>query len=398
VALKIAGKIEESMLDIKKRCNFSYEKNGAGKLKIGYVSPDFREHAVGILINEMFRFHDRERFEAFAYSLVDVVDEISSKIKTNVDSFVDISKVSPEVAARRINDDKIDILIDLAGYTTYSSPSIFALEPAPIQALFLGYPNSMGSDSIKYLLADRQIVDESLEPFYSEKIVYLPSAFLSSPMEISKKKKHRKEYGIPAEAFVFCCFSTSYKIEPNTFAVWMEIMNEVPESLLWVSRVSDDHSERMRKEAEKLGMSGDRLLFTAKEDMPDYLARMGLADLFLDTFIYSAGSTAVCSLYAGLPLLTLAGATNASRMGASICTASGLGELVCESEEAYKDRAIQLASDPNELKSIRNRLAKERETLSIFDTASFVQDLERGFLKLWEHHLSGQAPENITID
>ncbi len=397
VAIKIAGKIEESMADIKKRCNFSYEMNSAGKLNIGYVSPDFRMHAVGILINEMFRFHDRDKFEVFAYSLVGVDDEVSANIKTIVDSFVDISKVSPETAARRINDDKIDILIDLAGYTTYSCPSIFALQPAPVQALYLGYPSTTGADYIQYLLADAQIIDKDLEPFYSEKIVYLPSAFLSSPMEISKKPKEREEYGIPADAFVFCCFNTSYKIEPNTFAVWMEIMNEVPESLLWISKVDDAHCERIRGEAEKRGISGKRILFAEREEMPDFLARMAHADLFLDTFIYSAGSTAVCSLYAGLPLLTLAGPTNSSRMGSSICTASGHAELVCKSKEEYKARAIYYANNPEELKSISNRLLEEREDLPIFDTAAFVQNLENGYMQIWERHLDGKPTENITL-
>lgn len=398
VALKIAGKIKESMADIKKRCNFSYGENRTGKLKIGYVSPDFRQHAVGILISEMFRFHDREKFEVFAYSLVDVDDHISVNIKSHCDSFVDISKISPEAAARRINEDKIDILIDMAGYTTYSCPSILAIEAAPVQAQFLGYPDTTGADYIHYLLADGQIMDEGLEPFYSEKIVYLPQAFLSSPMEISKEKKSRKEYGIPEDAFVFSSFNANYKIEPQTFHVWMEILKELPKSILWLSKESDDFCERIREEAKQRGVDPERIIFAERESVPGFLALLGLADLFLDSFIYGAGSTAVCAVHAGLPILTLRGPSYTSRLGASVLAASGLSHMICKSQDEYKDRAIELAKNPNELLLIRKRLAEERETLPIFDTSAFVRNLERGFTAMWERHLKGEPPENISIE
>lgn len=393
-----ANQISKSVKNIKEACSFTYSKSNNNKLRIGYVSPDFRKHAVGILINDMFRHHDREKFEIFAYSLTSVDDELNRKIRSDVDYYRDISLMAPKDAATLINSDKIHILIDLAGYTTHSRPSIFSIQPAPVQAGIIGYPNTTGGNAIQYLLADKHLMGEDLEPFFTEKVVYLPYAFLSSPMEISQKQITRKDYGLPEDAFVFCCFNASYKIGPDTFNAWAEILKNVPDSVLWLSESNSVFRKRLKEAFEKRQIAPSRLIFAKKDPDPEYLARIGLADLFLDTFIYSAGSTAVCSLYAGTPLLTRSGTTNASRMGASIVAAAKLETLICYSDKEFIEKAVYYAKNTEELNNIKQTLLNDKKSLPLFDTGLFVKNLEAAFQMMWERYLKGLSPKSFGIE
>lgn len=375
---KAANTIER-ILELKKRLNFRYKHNKNNKLRIGYISPDFRRHAVGELIYDIFRHHNREKFEICAYSMLPEIkgDFYQQRIMEGCDYFVDISHDSFEKAARKINNDRIDILIDLAGYTTYTHTEILALEPAPVQAHFLGYPDTMGADFIRYILADSWLIPDELEKEYTEKVIFLPHAFVSSPAAISKRQMTRHEFGLPENAFVFCCFNSSYKIEPEVFGVWMDILREVMEGVIWLRMTNDRATDNLQNEAEKAGIDSSRLIFAEKLPKDEYLARYRLADLFLYTFLYSAGSTAVWALYGGLPVLTYAGKTNASRMGASIVSAAGLPEMICHSHVEYLDRAVYYARHPDKLPEVK-------KDADLFNTRKVAGYLETAYLKMWE--------------
>lgn len=375
----------QKMAPIKARCNFAYS-SVTEKLKIGYISPDFREYAVGKIVKDMFQYHDRTRFEVYAYSTIDYQDAITESIRAGCDYFVNISAMTAEVAARKIHADGIHILIDLAGRTIGNGLEILALQPAPIQAQFLGYPDTLGAEFIQYAIADSALITPEIAQTYTEEIIYLPHAFFSSPMEISQRTLTRAEFGLPDDAFVFCCFNSHYKITPDLFDVWMRILQQVPKSVLWLTGGCEILIANLRREAETRGIDGNRLFFTEKLPNSEYLARYRLADLFLDTFIYNAGSTAISALWAGVPVLTRSGNTNASRMGASICAAAQLKSLICSSSEEYQKQAIYLATHRRSLTYYRGKLTKNRDQLPLFNVPGFVQTLENTLGQMWENY------------
>ncbi|VXD23638.1 TIGR03032 family protein [Planktothrix paucivesiculata] len=377
VAQKHADGIKKSI--IPKKSQFVYPEK-TDKLRVGYVSCDFREHAVGRLISQVFKNHNREQFEIFGYHLLNIEDEVTKTIKKGCDKFRDISQLSAMNAAGQINADGIDILIDLAGYTSYSKPEIFAYQPAPIQASFLGYPQTMGANFIPYLLTDEWLVPPELAPYYSEKIIYLPHQFICSPMEISEQQFTRTQVGLPENSFVFACFNRSYKITLDLFAVWMAILRQVQDSVLWLSLALEDTMQNLRRRAGEMGVAAERLIFAPKIPHPEYLARLQLADLALDTWIYNGVSTTIAALWAGLPVLTKVGLTHASRMGASICASAGMTEMICNSVEEYEQKAIDSASHPQELQRLRQRL--NPRCVPLFDGSGFVGHLETAFRQM----------------
>jgi len=377
VAQKHAEVINKSI--IPKKSPFVYPEK-TDKLRVGYVSCDFREHAVGRLISQVFKNHNREQFEIFGYHLLNVEDEVTKTIKKGCDQFRDISQLSAINAAGQINKDGIDILIDLAGYTGYSKPEIFAYQPAPIQASFLGYPQTMGANFIPYLLTDKWLVPPDLAPYYSEKIIYLPHQFICSPMEISGKQFTRAQVGLPENSFVFACFNRPYKITPDLFAVWMAILRQVQDSVLWLSSALEDTMQNLRRRAVEMGVAAERLIFAPKLPHPEYLARLQLGDLALDTWIYNGGSTTIAALWAGVPVLTKVGLTQASRMGASISASAGITEMICASVQEYEQKAIDSASHPQELQQLRQRL--KPRCVPLFDGSGFVRDLETAFRQM----------------
>jgi uncharacterized protein (TIGR03032 family) len=383
-----AQNIQQLASKTRDRLNFQHAHAQTPKLRIGYISPDFREHAVGRLVYDMFQYHDRARFEIYVYSTVDFNDRITQHIREHCDVFVDLAFLSTEAAAKRIYADGIQILIDLAGYTVNNGSEILALQPAAIQAQFLGYPDTMGADFIQYVIADRWLISPEIATSYTEEIVYLPHAFVASSLEISDRPMTRSEFGVPESAFVFCCFNSHYKIEPEVFGAWMDILTQVPQSVLWLTGGAPRVMDNLRSHATEHGIDPTRLIFTEKLPHAEYMARYRLADLYLDTFIYNAGSTATAALWAGLPLLTKLGDTNASRMGASICAAAGLENLICDRAETYIQKAIHLATHPQELAEIRDRLQENRDRLPLFNLKGFVQSLEVAFRQMWDSHIS----------
>jgi uncharacterized protein (TIGR03032 family) len=359
------------------------------KLRIGYISPDFRQHAVGRLIYPLFAAHNREVVEVFVYDLINADDELTKKIRAGCDVYVDLSKSSHKAAAQRIHEDGIHILIDLAGYTTHARPQILALQPAPIQVQFLGFPNTMGADFIQYLLADSWLIPEQLEEYYTEKVVYLPHAFVGAPLPIAERNAMtRAEFGLAEDATVFCvnCINAHHKIDPSVFAAWMEILRQVPDSILWITDGAKTMRDNLQQAAASYDIAPERLVFVPKLPLPEYLARLALADLALDTFLYTGGFTAVANLLAGLPLLTRVGETYASRMAASICAAAELEQLICDNTDAYIKRAVELVTQKQELATIRTILQKQREQLPLFDMKNFAQHLEAAYQKIWNLH------------
>ena len=375
------------------------KRNKAHKIRLGYFSMDFRNHAVTFLTAGLFEAHDREKFEVFAFSFgLDIKDEMRSRLEGAFDGFIDVRGKSDEEIAELARQMKIDIAIDLAGFTGDSRTSIFALRAAPIQVNYLGYPGTMGADYMDYLIADRVLIPEKSRAHYTEKIVYLPCFQANDrEREIADKVFTREELGLPQCGFVFCCFNNNYKITPGTFAGWMRILKSVDAGVLFLYASNNVVIVNLRKEAAQSGVDPNRLVFGTKLAPPEYLARFRVADLFLDTFPFNAGTTASDALWAGLPLLTLTGETFASRMAASLLRAIDLPELITSTQEEYEALAIELATQPERLAAIRQKLERHRLTTPLFNTKFFTQHIEGAYAQMYERYHSDLAPEHIDV-
>jgi protein O-GlcNAc transferase len=358
------------------------------KITLGYLSGDYQLHATAYLIAELFEKHDRNRFEVIGYGYgPDDGSAMRQRLLAAFDRFVDLRDVSFQESAQRIAADEVDILIDLKGYAGTTRPAILAMRPAPIQVNYLGYPGTMGAPFMDYILVDDFIVPSDQQPFFTEKLVHLPGCYQinDSKREITSHAPTRAECGLPAEGFVFCDFNNSYKITPEMFSIWMDLLKEVPGSVLWLLEGNSDVAVNLLREAEARGVAADRLVFAGKKPMAEHLARHRLVDLFLDTFPVCAHTTASDALWAGCPLLTLAGETFIARVAGSLLRTIGLPELITTSFDAYKALALRLARDAKMLADLRARLAVNRLTSSLFDATQFARNLEKAYIRMWEH-------------
>ena len=349
--------------------------------RIGYLSADFRNHAMGNLIHGMFACHDRQRYEVFAYSLADVSDEITEVIRRGVDHYAIVAGDSSEAIAERIRADRIDVLIDLMGHTHHGRPSVLALRPAPLQLHYLGYPGSLGADWIDGVIADAWLIPPEHDIHHRETVHRLPWGFVSSSPLVdqgppAQPPPSREGLGLPADAVVYACLNRPEKITPAVFDSWLEILRQVPGSVLWIINDQPRVEERLRARLDAAGLEPQRLLFSPKMESTAFGRACALADLLLDTSPYGSGATAVTALAAGLPLLTCPGDTFASRMGASLCAASGLEELICPTPESYLQCAIELGRQPAELQRLRRQLLERHGELPLFNTAAWVGHLE----------------------
>ncbi len=370
------------------------------RLRLGYVSPDYQEHAVAHVIQRLFALHDRSYFEVYAYSLHQGdSSQYRRKLETTCDRFVELTDLDDLTAAEHIYDDEVDILIDLAGYTQHSRAEIFALRPAALQVSWLGYPSSLGAEFIDYCIADAIVVPAARERLFQEKLVYMPYSYqiYNNHQSIADRIDGRAALGLPEFGFVFCCFNLSLKIEPVIFTLWMRLLRRVPGSVLWLVDPGGKAKNNLRREAQAQGVAAERLRFAARDEMEIYLARYRLADLFLDTLLYNAHSTASDALWAGLPVLTCPGETFASRVAASVVTAAGLPEMVCKDLTEYEARAAHLAAHPRELAAIRKKLQDNRATCALFDTAGFVRHLEAAYKIMWERAAAGLPPDSFSV-
>ena len=356
------------------------------RLRIGYMSCDFRWHAVSILTAELFELHDREQFEIYGIDFsVDDGGSMRKRVISAMDHHLPIQTLNDEEAAQLIRAHEIDILIDLTGLTSGARYPILAYKPAPIQISYLGFVGSCGMPQIDYILVDRFLFPEELALFYLEKPLYLPEVYQSndSQREIGATPS-REVCQLPADGFVYCSFNGSYKITPEVFAVWMRILKRVPHSVLWLVADNPWAQQNLSDQAHKHGIDPNRLVFAERVAPAEYLARYRVADLLLDTSPYNAGTTASDALWAGLPVLTCPGRTFASRMAGSLLNAVGLNELIAADWLAYENKAVQLALQPEELANYRQRLASSAKSSPLFDTRRFVRNLE-ATLKLAMH-------------
>jgi predicted O-linked N-acetylglucosamine transferase (SPINDLY family) len=369
------------------------------KIRIGYFSADFKNHPVAFLIAELFELHDRSQFEIYGFSLVNAADEMRERLKLAFDHFIEVGRKSDIEVAQLCRSLTIDIAIDLTGFTQDARTGIFAHRAAPLQVNYLGYPGTMGADYIDYIIADKTLISPELQSCYSEKVVYLPNSYQVNDRKrlISDRQFTRQELGLPENGFVFCCFNNNYKILPATFEGWMRILKVVEGSVLWLLQDNFWAAQNLKKEAEKLGIAADRLVFAERMPLPDHLARHRQADLFLDTFPYNAHTTTSDALWADLPVLTLTGQSFASRVAASLLNAIGLPELITNTQEEYEALVIELALNPKKLADIKLRLASNRLTAPLFDTPLFTKNLENAYIKMVERYRADFEPEHISI-
>ncbi|MCI3131388.1 tetratricopeptide repeat protein [Phenylobacterium aquaticum] len=352
------------------------------RIRVAYVSSDFRIHAVGHLVSELFCHHDRSRFEVTGYALGPRADdEVRRRIQGDLERFVDVADMDDLAVAQAIRSAETDIVIDLNGFTTHCRTGIFTYRPAPIQINYLGYPGTMGMDAYDYVIADRHVIPPGSEVHFTEKVIRLPGSYQVNSIRQAEvaPTPTRAEAGLPERAFVFASFNDNKKILPEMFDVWMRLLKAVPDSVLWLFGNSDLTVRNLTAEAVRRGVSADRLVFARQAPMDQHLARQKLADLFLDTFPYTAHTTASDALGMGLPIVTCTGQGFASRVAAGLLRELGLGELVAEDIDAYERLALQLAGDPDRLAGIRARLAAALATARVFDTQAVCRDLERAF-------------------
>jgi predicted O-linked N-acetylglucosamine transferase (SPINDLY family) len=370
------------------------------RIRIAYLSADFGQSPTSSLLAGVFEQHDRKRFETFAVSFErHKPSEMLSRLKGSFDQFIDGENRSDIDLARLLHEHQIDIAVDLMGYTRRSRTSIFALRPSPIQINYLGYPGTMGADYIDYIIADRFIIPDTKRHFYSEKIIYMPETFQAndSKRKIDSAPSSRAGAGLPENAFVFCSFNNSYKITPVYFDIWMRLLRQIDGSVLWLLGGNNDLERNLRKEAEDRGVNAARLIFATRVAYANYLARFRLADLFLDTFPFNAGTTASDALWAGLPLVTCSGETFASRMAGSLLRAVGLPEMVTESTSAYEALVCKLARNPDLMAAIRNKLAANLTSYPLFNTQLFTRHIEKAYTAIWERHRARLPAQDIHI-
>ncbi len=370
------------------------------RIRLGYFSADFHAHATSYLMAELFEKHDRSKFELIAFSLgPPAADGMRARLEASFDRFIDVVDSSDVEISELASILEIDIAIDLKGFTQDARTGIFANRAAPVQVNYLGYPGTMGANFIDYLIADSLVLPEKDREYYSEKIVYLPDTYQvnDSTRNISGRAPGRSEVGLPDNGFVFCCFNNNYKITPDVFDVWMRLLHKMPGSVLWLFEGNPVASANLKMEAERRGISADRLLFAQRVGLADHLARHKLADIFLDTLYYNAHTTASDALWAGLPVITCLGETFAGRVAGSLLNAIGLPELITHSLDQYEALALELATSPEKLLAIRKKLELNRQTHPLFDTNRFTKNIERAFELMHERHQAGLAPAHIHI-
>jgi predicted O-linked N-acetylglucosamine transferase (SPINDLY family) len=409
--LSLANLVDDPMFQLARACDYAKHAIGvptlpsprvaapagsAGprKLRIGYVSSDLREHAVGFGMTELFETHDRNDFEIYAYYCgIDRSDATQQRIKNSVDRWVEIRSLSDAQAAKQIADDGIDILVDLNGYTKDARTKVFALRPAPVIVNWFGFPGTMGTPYHHYLIADPHIIPEGYERYYSEKVMRLPCYQPNDRRRtVAARRPARGDEGLPQDAFVYCCLNGMQKLTPSVFNAWMSILNQVPNSVLWLLGGPKDTNARVCQRAEQHGVSPDRLIFAEKRPNPEHLARYPLADIFLDTHPYGAHTTAADAMWMGVPLLTVPGRSFASRVCTSLLHAAGIGDLVCPTMDVYVTRAIELGRSPEKVAAIKQRLIAGRDTCLLFDTTTLARHLEDLFRQMWREYEAGSLP------
>jgi len=385
-----AAQLAAAQRYVAKKVNLDVPKlaNPAGyghkKIRIGYCSSDFSLHPVSMLTVEMFELHDRERFEVYGYCWSpEDGSALRARVIAAMDHFTRINTLSDQEAAEKIRADEIDILIDLQGQTAGARPNMLAYRPAPVQITYLGQPATTGFPFIDYVIADKFLIPEESAKYYSEKPLYMPDVYqVSDRKRVAGPKPTRQSCGLPETGFVFCSFNNNYKLTPEMFDVWMSILRRVPGSVLWLLADNQWAEDNLRLEAQARGVDATRLVFAGRVSPENYLARYLIADLFLDSFPFNAGTTANDALFMGLPVLTCSGRSFASRMAGALLTAARCPELIVADLQSYEEKAVELAIEPTKAQRLNSRLCGERSAGSLFDTAKLVRNIERHWIDL----------------
>jgi predicted O-linked N-acetylglucosamine transferase (SPINDLY family) len=375
-------------------------KRKPGKIRVGYLSGEFREQATAYLTAGLYECHDKQKFEIIAFDNgVNDRSPMRNRLESAFDKFADISKLSDAAAAALIASHEIDILVNLNGYFGESRTGIIAQRPAPIQVNFLGFPGTLGASCMDYIIADDCVIPENETRYYTEKMVRLPGSYQVNDWRraIADTVPSRPACGLPPGGFVFCSFNQSYKLAPEIFARWMAILKQTPESVLWLLEGHPRFAENIRREATAAGVESERIVFAPKLAVEDHLARLTLADLFLDTLPYNAHTTASDALWAGVPLITCRGTSFPGRVAASLLMAVGLAELVTENLDAYQALAVKLAGDPALLAGLRKKLAENRLVSPLFDTVRYARNLEAAYLTMIQTWQNAKPPEDFAV-
>ncbi len=379
---------------------FKHQTTISERLRIGYVSSDFKDHAVAYQIRGLLASHDRSKFTVHGYACnPDDRTPYRRRMAEACDCFVDVHQRTNVDIARRIRDDGIQVLIDMAGHSRNNRLGIAALRPAPVQVSYLGFLASTGADFMDYVLADPIVVPEDHAWHYTEKVVYLPHCYQANDdgMPEGRPIQQRRDWHLPLKAMVFCSFNQPYKIDAALFATWMRILHRVPNSVLWLVERSALARQNLCRVAAEAGIDPSRLIFTGFVPMELNLARLKLADLVLDTRIYNGGATTSNALWAGVPVLTVLGRHWVSRMSASALHAVGLPELIARDLQTYEDMAVALAHDPQRLRELWHRLEEQRHTSPLFNTARFTRHVEKAFTQMWIRHCQGLPPASFHV-
>jgi predicted O-linked N-acetylglucosamine transferase (SPINDLY family) len=375
---------------------------GARRIRIAYLSPDFRIHPIGYLVPELLERHDRAYFEVMAVSYgPNDGSDIRARLVRSVDQFHDVVAKSDREIAQLVHELEVDIAVDLAGHTEHARPRVLALRPAPIQVGYLGHCGTVGAPFIDYIIADGIALPRDQQRHFCEQIVHLPDCFLvnDSTQEMSAGASSRGGAGLPDDGFVFCCFNKSYKITPEVFDVWMRLLRQVDGSVLWLTKNNDLATENLRARATRRGVDPGRVIFAPSVPRrADHLARQRLADLFLDTLPYNAQTTACDALFAGLPVLTCRGKAFGGRVAASLLHAAGLPELAVSTLDEYEALALELATDERRMQAIRRKLADNRATCPLFDADRFRRHIEAAYTMMWDIWRRGEKPRGFSVD
>jgi protein O-GlcNAc transferase len=371
------------------------------RIRVAYLSADFRAHPVSHMVAGIFECHDKSRFDITGVSFSPSDSSaVRQRIEKACDRFIDVGDMSDAEIAEMLLETEVDIAVDLMGPTQGARPAVFSCRPAPIQLIYLGYSGSSGAPYIDYVLADRIVVPDSEQKLYRENVVYLPDSFMGpdSKRAISPDTPSRTEEGLPESGFVWSTYSNSYKVSPQVFDVWMYLLRKIDGSVLWLSQYGAQAMDNLRREAHLRGVGPERLVFARRvTHNHDHLARLRLADLFLDTAPLGAHSTVCDSLWAGTPVLTCTGATFGGRVATSLLSAIGLTELIADGLSEYEERALRLARNPQLLATLRAKLVDHRDSFPLFDTKRFTRHVEAAYTAMWERFMQGQAPAPISV-
>ena len=376
------------------------ERYDHDRIRVAYVSSDLRNHPVAYLTSGLFEQHDRSRFEIVAISSGAVKESAErTRLKAAFDRFIDVPDKNDREVAQLMRELEIGIAVDLNGHTEGARTAAMALRPAPVAVNYLGFPATMGSDYIDYIIADGYVIPPGLETYYSEAVVRMPDVFQvnDSRRKASERTPSRTEAGLPDQGFVFCTFNRSNKISPPFFDVWMSLLAEVEGSVLWLVGGKPQVEKNLRAEAQRRGVDPTRLVFAAPVPYADHLARHRCADLFLDVLPFNAGTTTSDALFMGLPVVTPSGGAFAARMAGSLLTAVGLPELIASSMEEYRGHALRLAQNPAALAEVKAKLARNKDTSPLFDTKRFCRHLEAAYVTMWERIQRGEKPTGFAV-